>query len=182
MEEVGNEYLNEITQRSLLQVVQRDADGMAQTFQMHDLVRDIAVSKCASGNFSLLLDNSRDTMHSREARRISVQKANSIEGTLNGREKIRSSILFHREVSSSWVESASGNFRLLRVLSLRFAKIKKLPNVVTTLFNLRYLDLSFTNLKVVPKALCKLTKLHMLNLLGIDVVELSLQIKESTKL
>uniref|UniRef100_A0A8R7UCP0 Disease resistance protein RPM1 n=2 Tax=Triticum urartu TaxID=4572 RepID=A0A8R7UCP0_TRIUA len=182
MEEVGNEYLNEIAQRSLLQVVRRDVDGMAETLQMHDLVRDIVVSKCASGKFSLLLDNSRDAMHSREARRVSVLKADSIEDTLDGGEKIRSFILFDPRVSSAWVETATGNFKLLRVLSLESAEITKLPDVVTTLFNLRYLDLSYTNLKVVPKALCKLTKLQMLNLSGTDVVELPLQIKELAKL
>ncbi|KAG0519867.1 hypothetical protein BDA96_08G023500 [Sorghum bicolor] len=47
MEEVGAEYLNEIAQRSLLQVVQRDAYGRSEIFQMHDLVRDIVVSKSA---------------------------------------------------------------------------------------------------------------------------------------
>lgn len=182
MEEVGNEYLNEIAQRSLLQVVQRDACGMAQAFQMHDLVRDIVVSKCTSGKFSLLLDNSRDAMHSREARRVSVLKADSVEGTLHGGEKIRSFILFDRRVSSSWVETATGNFKLLRVLSLKFARITKLPDVVTTLFNLRYLDLSYTNLEVVPKALCKLTKLQMLNLWVTRVVELPVEIKKLTKL
>ncbi|KAM3253611.1 hypothetical protein ACQJBY_047604 [Aegilops geniculata] len=182
MEEVGNEYLNDIAQRSLLQVIHRDADGMAQKFQMHDLVRDIVVSKCASGKFSLLLDNYRDTMHSGEARRVSVLKADSIENTLDGGEKIRSFILFVRRVSSSWVETATGNFRLLRVLSLQFAEITKLPDVVTTLFNLQYLDLSCTNLEVVPKALCKLTKLQMLDLRVTRVVELPVEIKKLTKL
>ncbi|VAI26638.1 unnamed protein product [Triticum turgidum subsp. durum] len=182
MEEVGNEYLNEIAQRSLLQVVQRDAHGMAQTLQMHDLVRDIVVSKCASGKFSLLLDNSRDAMHSREARRVSVLKADSIEDTLDGGEKIRSFILFDQYVSSSWVETATQNFRLLRVLSLQFAEITKLPDVVTTLFNLRYLDLSYTNLEVVPKALCKLRKLQMLDLMVTRVVELPPEIKKLTEL
>ncbi|XP_045084215.1 disease resistance protein RPM1 isoform X1 [Aegilops tauschii subsp. strangulata] len=182
LEEVGNEYLNEIAQRSLLQVVQRDADGIAQTFQMHDLVRDIVISKCTVEKFSLLLDSSRDTMRSREARRVSVLKADSIEDTLDGGEKIRSFILFDRRVSSSWVETATGNFRLLRVLSLRFTEITKLPDVVTTLFNLRYLDLSHTNLEVVPKALCKLRKLQSLDLIVTRVVELPPEIKKLTEL
>uniref|UniRef100_R7VZ57 Disease resistance protein RPM1 n=1 Tax=Aegilops tauschii TaxID=37682 RepID=R7VZ57_AEGTA len=79
-------------------------------------------------------------MRSREARRVSVLKAESIE------------------------------------------EITKLPDVVTTPFNLRYLDLSYTKLEVVPKALCKLTQLQMLNLLGTRVVELPPEIKKLTKL
>ncbi|XP_066360105.1 disease resistance protein RPM1-like [Miscanthus floridulus] len=182
MEEVGGEYLNEIAQRSLLQVVQRDAYGRAKIFQMHDLVRDIVVSKCTSEKFSLLLDNSRITMHSREARRLSVLKSDSIIYALEGGEKIRSFILLEYRVPSSWVQTVTGNFKLLRVLSLKFAEITKLPDVVTTLFNLHYLDLSYTNIKVVPKALCKLTKLQMLDLCGTDVVELPLEIKKLSKL
>jgi disease resistance protein RPM1 len=182
MEEVGAEYLNEIAQRSLLQVVQRDTYGRSEIFQMHDLVRDIVVSKCTIEKFSLLLDNSRVTMHSREARRLSVLKSDSIIDALEGGEKIRSFILFEYGASSSWVQTVTGNFKLLRVLSLRFAEITKLPDVVTTLFNLHYLDLCCTNIKVVPKALCKLTKLQILDLYGTGVVELPLEIKKLSKL
>uniref|UniRef100_A0A0E0LZ30 Disease resistance protein RPM1-like n=1 Tax=Oryza punctata TaxID=4537 RepID=A0A0E0LZ30_ORYPU len=182
MEEVADEYLKELVQRSLLQAVERDAYGRANTFQMHDLVRDIVVSKCKSGKFSVLLDDHCLAELSREVRRVSVLNYRSIINRLEGGEKIRSFILFDHQVPSSWVETATGNFRLIRVLSLRFANIETLPDVMTTLFNLHYLDLFSTKLKMIPGALCKLRKLQFLDLNHTSIAELPLKISRLTKL
>uniref|UniRef100_A0A0E0B0I3 Rx N-terminal domain-containing protein n=1 Tax=Oryza glumipatula TaxID=40148 RepID=A0A0E0B0I3_9ORYZ len=166
MEELAEEYLKELAQRSLLHVAERNVYGRAKSFQMHNLVRDMVVSKCKTYRFSDLVVDHCVTKHKYKTRRISV----------------RSFILFDKKVPYSWLETASRDFRLLRVLSLRRASIHKVPDVVSNLFNLRYLDLAYTRVKVIPRSRCRLNKLQMLDLWFTGVVELPREIKLLTEI
>lgn len=172
IEEVAEEYLTELSRRSLLQVVGRNAYGRPKKFQMHDLVREITVTKCRNEKFSVLMDDPQATELSGEARRISLLKSgDTIEASV-GAKTVRTLISFDKEVAPASLENALANFKLLRVLSLRFANFEKLPNVVSILFNLYYLDLSFTKVKRVPKSICKLRKLQTLDLWFSGVLKL----------
>ncbi|CAN6334779.1 unnamed protein product [Urochloa humidicola] len=182
IEEVAEEYLTELSRRSLLQVVGRNAYGRAKKFQMHDLVREITITKCRDEKFSVLMDNPQVTELSGEARRISLLKSGDTIEAGVGVETIRTFISFDKEVAPACLENALANFKLLRVLSLRFANFEKLPNVVSILFNLHYLDLSFTKVKRVPKSICKLRKLQTLDLWFSGVFKLPREIKMLTKL
>nr|XP_025876179.1 disease resistance protein RPM1-like [Oryza sativa Japonica Group] len=147
MEELAEEYLKELAQRSLLHVAERNVYGRAKSFQMHNLVRDMVVSKCKTYKFSDLVVDHCVTKHKYKTRRISVLEADHASEAPTYGEKVRSFILFDKKVPYSWLETASRDFRLLRVLSLRRASIHKVPDVVSNLFNLRYLDLAYTRVK-----------------------------------
>ncbi|EEE69321.1 hypothetical protein OsJ_28615 [Oryza sativa Japonica Group] len=182
MEELAEEYLKELAQRSLLHVAERNVYGRAKSFQMHNLVRDMVVSKCKTYKFSDLVVDHCVTKHKYKTRRISVLEADHASEAPTYGEKVRSFILFDKKVPYSWLETASRDFRLLRVLSLRRASIHKVPDVVSNLFNLRYLDLAYTRVKVIPRSLCRLNKLQMLDLWFTGVVELPREIKLLTEI
>uniref|UniRef100_A0A0E0IH70 Rx N-terminal domain-containing protein n=1 Tax=Oryza nivara TaxID=4536 RepID=A0A0E0IH70_ORYNI len=182
MEELAEEYLKELAQRSLLHVAERNVYGRAKSFQMHNLVRDMVVSKCKTYKFSELVVDHCVTKHKYKTRRISVLEADHASEAPTYGEKVRSFILFDKKVPYSWLETASRDFRLLRVLSLRRASIHKVPDVVSNLFNLRYLDLAYTRVKVIPRSLCRLNKLQMLDLWFTGVVELPREIKLLTEI
>jgi disease resistance protein RPM1 len=182
IEEVAEEYLTELSRRSLLQVVGRNAYGRPKKFQIHDLVREITVTKCRNEKFSVLMDNPQATELSGEARRISLLKSGDTIEAGVGAKTVRTLISFDKEVAPASLENALANFKLLRVLSLRFANFEKLPSVVSILFNLYYLDLSFTKVKRISKSICKLRKLQTLDLWFSSVLKLPQEIKMLTKL
>lgn len=182
LEEVAEDYLKELVQRSLLQVAWTKEYERPKSFRMHDLVRDITVTKCKTEKFSLLADNTCVTKLSDEARRVSLVKGGKAMESGQGARKIRSFILFDEEVQFSWIQKATSNFRLLRVLSLRYAKIVKLPDAVTYLFNLHYLDLRHSEVQEIQQSIGKLRKLQTLDLRETFVEQLPEEIKFLTKL
>ena len=51
MEDVGDRYLGELVQRSMVQVEKRGSLGMIKTFRIHDIMRDFCISKAKKENF-----------------------------------------------------------------------------------------------------------------------------------
>ncbi|KAM3213390.1 hypothetical protein ACQJBY_066020 [Aegilops geniculata] len=130
MEEVAECYLKELTQRSLLEVAEMNVYGRARSFQMHDLVRDACLIVAKREKFAVVYGNSGITHVTSEARRLCIQKdVQSVK--VAAASRIRSFILFDTQVASSWINDISSNFRLIRVLSLRFANIHQVPGVVS---------------------------------------------------
>ncbi|KAL6873673.1 hypothetical protein ACP4OV_013755 [Aristida adscensionis] len=181
MEEVAEYYLTELTQRSLLQVIERNTYGRAKAFLMHDLVREITSTIAKKEKFAIAYGDADITRVPCEARRLCIQNGaqglNSIASS-----RLRSFILFGTEISSFWISDVFSRFRLLRVLCLRFANIDKVPSVVTELYNLRYLDFSHTKVKQIPASFRKLVNLQVLDLRFSNVEELPSEITMLTNL
>ncbi|XP_072973469.1 disease resistance protein RPM1-like isoform X2 [Typha angustifolia] len=165
LEEVAEEYLNELIDRCLLQVVERNDFGRVKSCQMHDLVRELAISISAKENFCTSYDKSQMRMINHNARRMrSDEYSDSFQSSLNF-SHLRSIYLFDTTnfslTSLSWV---SQNVRYLRILDIQNAPITCLPDDIFNLFNLRYLGLRKTNVKQLPNSLSKLRRLHTLDL------------------
>ncbi|CAN6176927.1 unnamed protein product [Urochloa humidicola] len=181
MEEVAEHYLVELTHRSLLKVIERNASGRARTFLMHDLVREVTSATAQKEKFAAIHGTAGVAQISQEARRLCVQK---VAGSQNysASSHLRSFILFDTGVPSSWIYDVSSHFRLLRVLCLRFTNIEQVPGVVTELYNLRYLDVSYTKVKQISPSFRKLVHLQVLDLRFSYVKELPLEITMLTNL
>ncbi|KAL6873675.1 hypothetical protein ACP4OV_013757 [Aristida adscensionis] len=181
MEEVAEHYLMELTQRSLLQVTERNVYGRARTFIMHDLVREVTSIIAKREKFGIAYGNAGITQGNLEARRLSLQSGPQSLDSLAS-SQVRSFILFDTQVTSSWIYDITSRFRLLRVLSLRFANIDQVPGMLTELYNLRYLDLSYTKVNQIPASIRKLRNLQVLDLRFSYVQELPLEITMLTNL
>ncbi|XP_066396871.1 disease resistance protein RPM1-like [Miscanthus floridulus] len=173
-------YLKELTDRSLLQVVDRNEYGRPKRFQMHDLVREISLTISKKEKFATTCDYPNPDCNSDGSRRVSIQK-DGILMPVKISAQLRSIIVFVEEVSLSWFRDCYPSFRLLRVLSLRHCHIQKIPDNVSNLFNLHYLDLGYTLLKEIPRSIAKLSNLQTLYLKG-SVLELPSEVTMLTKL
>lgn len=71
MEEVAGEYLNELINRSMVQVARFDIDGRTRTCQVHDIMREIILLKCRKENFSRFCAEHDTRVHDR-VRRLSI--------------------------------------------------------------------------------------------------------------
>ncbi|KAK8633400.1 hypothetical protein V6N13_014246 [Hibiscus sabdariffa] len=76
-EDVAEGYLMELAERNMIEPRERDVATLKiKTFQLHDIMRDICLSKAKQENFLFIVDQSNALSSStiREARRISAHK------------------------------------------------------------------------------------------------------------
>ncbi|KDO59237.1 hypothetical protein CISIN_1g048733mg, partial [Citrus sinensis] len=170
-EQVAAEYLDELIDRSLVQVSNREIPGRAIICHVHDLMHEIIIRKTEELGFSRLL-NGEDSSHCSKTRRITIQRSID-DGALESIKdsKVRSVILFNVDkLPDSFVKSCIANFKLMKVLDLEDSPINYLPEGVGNLFNLhllnarntKILDLAHTFVSELPEEIRNLKKLRSL--------------------
>ncbi|KAF8661151.1 hypothetical protein HU200_057260 [Digitaria exilis] len=182
LEEVAEDYLRELTQRSLIQITERNEFGRTKRFQVHDIVREMIVTISRKEMFAHICNHPHITDVGDVANRVSVHIGGQVYQPGPSSQHLRSFLLFDKHVPIKWINAASSNFRLLRVLCLRYSLLKDIPDTITGLFNLHYLDLSRTQVSKVQKSIARLKKLQTLHLMFAHVSELPLEITLLTSL
>ncbi|CAA0271929.1 unnamed protein product [Arabidopsis thaliana] len=185
VEDVGQDYLEELVKRSMVMVGRRDiVTSEVMTCRMHDLMREVCLQKAKQENFVQVID-SRDqdeaeafiSLSTNTSRRISVQLHGGAEehhikrlsqvNYINPRS--RSLVYIIKNQGSSWALLGKVSFRkmkLLRVLDLEGAQIEggKLPDDVGDLIHLRNLSVRLTNVKELTSSIGNLKLMITLDL------------------
>ncbi|XP_058222997.1 disease resistance protein RPM1-like [Rhododendron vialii] len=166
-EEVAVGYVNELINRSLVQVAEKRDDGRLKSYRIHDLWREIVVSKSREQNFVSLAS-------AEKVRRLSLH-TNLDDIQINCFTRLRSLLVFSIEdpmTMLSKVVSFSKGARLLTVLDLRGTDLGTFPEGIVKLVHLTYLSLRETEVKLIPKSIGNLKKLETLDLKLTHVTEL----------
>ncbi|GLT94776.1 hypothetical protein SLE2022_125000 [Rubroshorea leprosula] len=154
MEDIGNEYFNDLLSYSLFQMDEKDSFGSITTCKMHDLIHDFA--QLISKSETVILETSCWSNISK------VRHLNLI----CGREMVPMALpddaqlhtLFSRH---GFPHGMSGNFKRLRVLSsCDDVDIEELPPCFGNMKSMRYLDISGTRITKLPKFITKLYNLQ----------------------
>jgi disease resistance protein RPM1 len=183
MEEVAEGYIKELAYRYLIKIVKTNVYGRIKRFRLHDILRDIIITTSKKERFSVVWDKPHLTFRfSEEARRISIQKESEDIQLGSGSSTLRSFLLFDKNISPSCIQNALKRFRLLQVLSLRYSKIKEIPEIIYDLFNLHYLDLSYTEVSEISRSLGNLQNLQTLDLRFTGVKKLPYELAKLKKL
>ncbi|XP_020080880.1 disease resistance protein RPM1-like [Ananas comosus] len=181
MEEVAEDYLNELVHRCLLQVVRRDEVGRVQKCRMHDIIRVLALSESKELSFCIVYEHSRTILRGSKARRLSIL-SNISNYSTEDKSHLRSVLVFNNSMSYDLLKSVLRSSTFLRVLELQGALIEKLPSEICNLFNLHYLGLRETKIKELPRSIGKLRNLQILDT-GVSAIEkLPKEITELQKL
>ncbi|KAE8674463.1 CC-NBS-LRR class disease resistance protein [Hibiscus syriacus] len=152
-EDVAEHYLTELAERCMIQVRSRDVvTSKVETIQMHDLIRDLCLSKAKEENFVFIVDksNARSLSTIRKVRRVSMHEI--FETKYIRCPNLRSLSFFNtRVLNYEGVQSFAkckligdiGNLIHLRFLSLKGLVFKstKLPSSLGNLRCLQTLDL-----------------------------------------
>ncbi|XP_021802932.1 disease resistance protein RPM1-like [Prunus avium] len=163
-EEVAESYLMQLIFRSMLQVVQRNVSGRPKACKMHDLMRELALSKSEKEKFGAVYDG-KEVMDEVQVRRLSIQTTGGEIKLGTGMAQLRSFLVFVTDVSSSSSSNTlPSGCKLLRVLDLEYVPIDILPKELAYLFNLRYLNLRGTPIKKLPESIGKLRNLQTLDI------------------
>ncbi|KAF8390905.1 hypothetical protein HHK36_023204 [Tetracentron sinense] len=183
-EEVADHYLNELIDRSLIQAVEVSDYGRVRECRVHDLMREIIISKSREQNFATVVAEQNSKGLPQKIRRLSFHKSSNenIAQNLNI-SHTRSFVSFGLDtLTNGSVHAYFHRFMLLKVIDLRGAPLDVFPSEIEDLFHLRYLSLRRTNIKMIPKSIGKLQNLEILDLKHTYVSTLPPQILKLQKL
>ncbi|KAL3755496.1 hypothetical protein ACJRO7_002534 [Eucalyptus globulus] len=187
LEEIGQQYLEELMSRSFFDVVE-DID-LLLTFKMHDLIYELAISVAQTESSNIKVwtqDISSTTQHISFPDPSGVPK-DELSSCLSKLSRVRT--IMCEELGSSasakfFLETCISRFKHLRALWLRGSSFDLLPTSIGNLKHLRFLSLKGNgNIKKLPKSVCELRNLQTLDLGGCkDLEELPANIKNMINL
>ncbi|CAL5321419.1 unnamed protein product [Camellia sinensis] len=183
LEEVAEAYLYELLNRNLIQVAGRKYERI-KSCRIHDLLREIILSKSRDQNFLAITDEG-NVRWPEKVRRLSIH--NTSPNIPQGKcfPQLRCLLMFGEDEpmsESSMPLLFNGGLRLLKVLHLRSTSLERFPGDVVKLFHLRYLSLRGTQVKVLPNSIGLLWNLETLDLKNTYVKELPVEILRLQKL
>ncbi|PAN39431.1 hypothetical protein PAHAL_7G242300 [Panicum hallii] len=159
MEDVADDYLDQLVQRSLLQVIRKNEFGRAKRFQIHDLIRDLIISRSAKEGLFVFSKCTATFEANCNFRHLIIDQCRFSDLPTPKLAFLRSLHGFKTDLDASLLSQ----FRLLTVLSLWYIPTDKLPSSVTYLLNLCYLGIRSTLIKELPHELGRLHKLQTLD-------------------
>ncbi|XP_027183542.1 disease resistance protein RPM1-like [Coffea eugenioides] len=192
IEDIAWGYFSELVNRSLIQVTGVFYEGMPGYCRIHDLLREIIISKSREQNMVTITTGQPTRWPSEKVRRLIVHTSCSNNTQHHQQtqnccfDHLRSFVtvgstnpLLSRMLLSKVLESS----KLLKVLDLTGQETpEEVPNEIFNLFHLKHLDLCGTRVERVPKAIGKLQHLEYLNLGNTGVRELPMEILKLQKL
>jgi hypothetical protein len=164
-EDVAESYLEELIDRSLIQVARRRSDGGVRTCRIHDLLRELCMSESAEDKF--LAVHLYNRVFPNNYRRLSIQ-VNDAKQYITANPSISTStrsLFFFADdmddgVTLKWVQK---NFKFLRVLDVQKVATTEVQESVAKFIHLRYLRIRFSNSATVfPDSIVELTNLETL--------------------
>ncbi|PIN23805.1 Apoptotic ATPase [Handroanthus impetiginosus] len=184
MEDIAEGYMNELLNRSLIQVVETFYDGRPRKFRIHHLVREYIISKAREQNIAAV-DSQGEIPWPNSIRRLALHGVSNPTQQIYKGKNLRS-LLFLGPTDSEWgpilYELMRGSCKMLKVLELRGAPIDVLPDEAFTLYHLMYLSLRETQVKVIPKSIGNLGKLETLDLKRCWITKLPIEILKLQRL
>ncbi|KAK7295510.1 hypothetical protein RJT34_18419 [Clitoria ternatea] len=195
MEDVAERYLGNLISRCMVQVGQMGSTGRIKTCRLHDLMRDLCLSKAKEEHFLHIINESQqdntvyiasssnpsDARQINGIRRLAVFLDQHVHLLIPHDEEVnqrlRSLVFFHDKKCrvDNWdlIKGIFMDFKLLRVLDLEGIKGMKgqsLPTQVGNLLWLKFLSLKRTRIQVLPSSLGNLENLQSLNLQTVNKV------------
>ncbi|XP_065881646.1 disease resistance protein RPM1-like [Euphorbia lathyris] len=184
LEEVAEGYLDELTKRSLVQVVEERSDGRVKTYRVHDILLQMIILMSEDQGFAAIASEQK-TKWPDKFRRLSVHDnvMPNIQQRISA-SRVHSLLLFGDldSLPESSLNLSSRRLRLLNVLDLEGTPLTKFPNEVVSLYLLKYLSLRNTKVSSIPSSIGKLKNLETLDLKHTYVTELPSVIVKLTKL
>ncbi|KAL0334358.1 UNVERIFIED_CONTAM: putative disease resistance protein RGA1 [Sesamum angustifolium] len=172
LEDIGNQYFNELLARFCFQEVVEAFDGEILVCRIHNLVHDLAQSVAGDESLNVKADIKSISdrvrhlyLHDDD---LSVKEAPKMLFRLKNLRSFRCTFK-NKPLDMIFIQGIATKFRRLRVLVLQALDLEELPSSIGGLQQLRYLDLSHSsNLKSLPKSFCKLVNLQTLNLMNCE--------------
>ncbi|XP_057765393.1 disease resistance protein RPM1-like [Salvia miltiorrhiza] len=176
-EEVAEDYLNQLIHRNLLNVCSWDIDGRPRNCRVLNLVLKFIIRKCKEESFSSIFskDNTNQNLN-HKIRRLSVHGSCQLSAEEGDHfASVRSMFVF-RELDPPNFEKDLRKLKLIKVVDVQGAPLRKFPKEITRFTLMRYLSFRDTKIDSIPRSIEKLSYLETLDLKQTDVTELPQEI------
>ncbi|XP_019094687.1 PREDICTED: probable disease resistance RPP8-like protein 2 isoform X2 [Camelina sativa] len=176
IQDSGESYLDELVRRNMVVVEESYLSSRIEYCQMHDMMREVCLSKAKEENFLQVVKVPIATVTTINAqspcrsRRLVLHSGNALHMLGHkGNKKARSVLVFGVD-ENLWKLSGLRCLPLLRVLDLSYVQFEggKLPSSIGELIHLRFLSLYEAGVSHLPSSLRHLKLLLCLNLGVID--------------
>lgn len=159
---VGEDYFNELIDRSLVQPVDVDAHGRVQACRVHDIVLEYITKLSLEENFVTTNGQHTEPLPNNNVRRLSIRNSNGhiISQETNSLFHVRSLAIFCHAAD---LKLPFQIFQVLRVLDLEDFSGQNIRDICN-LVHLRYLRVSGTHCVEIPKQIGNLQFLQTLDL------------------
>ncbi|KAL2959379.1 hypothetical protein AAZX31_18G263900 [Glycine max] len=164
LEDVADFYLDELVDRSLVQVAKRRSDGGVKTCRIHDLLRDLCLSESKFDKFLEVCTNSNiHTVSNTNPRRMSIHWKRDSNVSANTFNKSCTRSMFIFGSNTTVLVPVLKNFKLARVLGCGVYQgfwSYSVPRYLKRMIHLRYLRIEVKHL---PDSVCSLWNLETLH-------------------
>ncbi|KAK3126684.1 hypothetical protein QOZ80_7AG0560600 [Eleusine coracana subsp. coracana] len=183
-EEVADNYLRELIQRNMIEVVDQDELGRVSTCKMHDLVRELALSVAKEEKFGFATDFGTMVKMDKSIRRLSSCGWKDKTSPKDKIElpRLRTLVAVGINASPHLLSSVLSESVYLTAIELQDSELTEVPTSIGNLFNLRYIGLRRTNIKSLPESIGKLSNLHTLDIKQTKIEKLPRGIAKIKKL
>ncbi|KAL0399066.1 UNVERIFIED_CONTAM: Disease resistance protein RPP13 [Sesamum radiatum] len=175
-EEVAEDYLNALINRTLIHVSNWDFDGRPRSCRVLNLVFQFIIQKCKDENFASIFPRA-NTSQREKIRRLSIHSDCAHLPKKSDLKRVRSMFLLGLlQISLPDFEGILRKSKLQRVLDLQGASLTEFSEDITSLTLLRYLSLRDTKITKISSSIKKLSYLETLDLRQTDITELPKEI------
>ncbi|PIA25309.1 hypothetical protein AQUCO_11800007v1 [Aquilegia coerulea] len=187
VEDVADDYLDELVQRSLIQRGEHKYHGgPLKTCRVHDLLHDLAISEAKDARFFDILRNN-NYFGSATPRRLAIHSSDTTGDTIHysiSYQKLHSLLFFDdRFLVDTWKSTFGERTRMLRVLDLDGVNLYKgIPLEVYKLVFLQYLGLTNTSTVRLPPSIGELVNLQTLDASSTYISKIAKELWKCTKL
>ncbi|RWR75241.1 putative disease resistance protein [Cinnamomum micranthum f. kanehirae] len=171
LEDVAEDYLNELINRSMIQVASRRCNRSVRTCRIHDLLRELSIYEAVQNNFFTIGSDIETNSPSTRVRRLAVYSDTEMHKTINRSTATLRTVLCFSERTTHMLESLKIGGKLIRVLDVEeFNEKVKLPKKIGESVHLRYLNLGFYDITRLLISIGDFSYLQTLELHGVGTL------------
>ncbi|CAL0308901.1 unnamed protein product [Lupinus luteus] len=168
LEEVGEQYLKELIQRSMVQVSFSDISGKPKICRVHDLLRDMILTKIKDLSFCHFIGDD-GSMISGKIQRLQITydpNVNYLKDVNIEMSSIRSINVFGvEELPKDFVGMIPAKCRRLKLIDFEDCRSEYIPQNLGNLIHLRYLSFNnFNGLSSLPESISNLQNLETIDI------------------
>ncbi|TVU23874.1 hypothetical protein EJB05_26259, partial [Eragrostis curvula] len=184
--ELGERYFSDLVNRSMIQAIESEWNGMVYTCRVHDMVLDLICSLSSKENFVTIIDYDRGSVSTlpSSTRRLAQHNTtleHTADASMVGMPQLRSFIISKGDGDKL---APLSSFKHLRVFDMQDCINVRSSHLVHlgSLLHLRYLGIGKTNVEDLPNEIGALKLLQTLNFEGSGITQLTPSISRLTQL
>ncbi|XP_011088084.2 putative late blight resistance protein homolog R1A-10 [Sesamum indicum] len=164
LEELAEDYLSDLINRSLVEVRRRKHNGEIKTLIIHDMLRELCLRKARDEKFLQIMKSQSHgfPQDRKNQRRVSIHSDRLLPLNVVHDSYLRSLVYFCDLHSSNHLVSFIVSFRLLKVLNALTIRFSEFPFGILELVHLEFLAFCYTNKLWLPASIRKLRNLQTL--------------------